>query len=326
MDGPTATTRLAQRESAFERPLASASGAVPAAGWLRATGITKRYGSRTVVDGVDIAVARGSFVVLAGRNGAGKSTLLSCLAGSIQHEGSVQLGGRPVGRDTRGRVSYLPQRLRLPGALTGREVLRLFDSIGRSDGPAIDPVPEDFLPPLDTPVGTLSGGQAQRVALAAALTGRPDLVLLDEPFANLDDQGREAARSALQRACEAGTTIMVASPTALDLLSVAERVVLIEDGRITFDGSPTVYAGHLEIIVWVRSDDLAPGWLEGIPHVLSVRDEGGWTLLRCHEDRSAEVLHHLEAQGVGMDRIRLGGPTSDARLSASPTGHEEARA
>ena len=217
------------------------------AGWLSATGIVKRYGRHTVRAGVDLAIERGSFVVLAGRNGAGKSTLLGCLAGTIHCAGTIRLDGRPLGRATRQRVSYLPQRLRLPAASTGHEVLRLFGSLGRGESAPIElTMPAGFLPDLDQPIGQLSGGQAQRVALTAALAGRPELVLLDEPFANLDDAGREVARSALRTACDGGATVIVASPTALDLLAAAERVVLIEDGRIAFDGPPGRYAGAAE--------------------------------------------------------------------------------
>lgn len=233
----TAFDQVLAPDRRVEPMAASSVTRVGTAGWLCAAGITKRYGSRVVVDGVDLSVDRGAFVVLTGRNGAGKSTLLGCVAGTLRHEGVVRLDGIPVGRLTRGRISYLPQRLRMPSVMTGRELIDLCVSLGHR--PGVEPaLPEAFLPPLDQPVGQLSGGQAQRVALAAALAGSPELVLLDEPFANLDDAGRVAALAVLRAACAAGTTIIVASPTALDLLSSAHRVVRVEDGRIVADAIP----------------------------------------------------------------------------------------
>ncbi len=309
------------------QPLSPAVAATDATSgaWLCATGISKRYGRRTVLDRVDLAVERGSFVALAGRNGAGKSTLLGCLAGTLRHSGTVRLDGAPTGA-VRGRVSYLPQRLRLPSVLTGREVIDLLGSLGRRDRDRHSrlALPEGFLPPLDQPVGQLSGGQAQRVALAGALAGGPELVLLDEPFANLDDAGRDAARRILRAACDEGTTVIVASPTALDLLSTARRVVLVEDGRIAFDGAPGAYAGRLEVVVWVRPDDVPPETVAGLPHVLSARVDGDWTELRCHEDRSVDLLRALDGIGIGPDRVRLGGSVGDARLSSSPAPVAEA--
>ena len=282
-----------------------------------ATGVAKSYGSLEVLRGIDLQLSRRSLVAIAGSNGVGKSTLLGCLAGTIRHGGRVLLDGVRVGASTRGRIAYLPQRLRLPAASSGSEVMRLFASLagGRGDRVA---VPEGFLPDMGKPVGQLSGGQAQRVALAATLQGTPDLVLLDDPFANLDDDAREQAHQLLRAHRDAGATVLVASPTALDLLAMIDRVLLLEDGRVGFDGAPAHYAGRLEITVWVRPLDSDPDRLSRLDHVLRARQEGEWLALECHEDHVIGLLRGLEAAGVPADRVRLGGPTADARLSVSP--------
>jgi ABC-type multidrug transport system ATPase subunit len=209
-----------------------------------ATGIGKSYGSHRVLHALDLALAPRSLVAVAGGNGVGKSTLLACLAGTVRHRGTVRLDGLLVGRATRGRITYLPQRLRMPASATGREVGRLFAALG--DGrPDRVPLPDGFLPPLDKPIGQLSGGQAQRVALAAVLGGQPDLVLLDEPFANLDDEARDQVQRLVLAHRDAGATVLVASPTAVELLALADRVLLVSDGEIRFDGDPAGYAAHL---------------------------------------------------------------------------------
>jgi ABC-type multidrug transport system ATPase subunit len=281
-----------------------------------ASGVGKAYGRHVVLHEVDLRLAPASLTAVAGSNGAGKSTLLSCLAGTCRYEGSVLLDGERLGRQTRGRIAYLPQRLRLPGSASGREVLRLFAAIGGGRDRVAPPT--GFLPALDKPVTQLSGGQAQRLALAAVLQGRPDLVLLDEPFANLDDEARQQGHELLSAHRDAGATILIASPTALDLLAMTDRVLLLEGGRIAFDGAPSRYAGRLEMVEWVRAGDVPLDRLASLGHVVRARQEGGWVAIECHEDRVIGLLRDLEALGIPTDALRLGGPVSDPRLSVSP--------
>jgi ABC-type multidrug transport system ATPase subunit len=283
---------------------------------LVAAGVSKSYGRQQVLREVDLSLAPASLVAVAGSNGVGKSTLLSCLAGIVRHEGRILLDGARVGQATRGRIAYLPQRLRLPASSSGAEVLRLFGALARGADRVL--LPDGFLPDLRKPMGQLSGGQAQRVALAGVLKGQPDVVLLDEPFANLDDEARQQAHELLRAHREAGATVLVASPTALDLLAMIDRVLLIEGGRVTFDGAPARYAGRLEMTLWVRPGEVALERLTVIEHVLRVRSEGGWVALECHEDRAIGILRDLELLGVPADQVRLGGPVAEARLSASP--------
>jgi ABC-type multidrug transport system ATPase subunit len=296
-------------------------GASPGPARLVARGLSKAYGDQVVLAGLDLELAPATLVAVAGRNGAGKSTLLACLADTIRHRGRATLDGRPIGRATRGRVAYLPQRLRMPASATGREVLRLFAGLA-ADGRDRVPLPDGFLPDLDKPVGRLSGGQAQRIALAAVLRGAPDLVLLDEPFANLDDAARQQAHGILRAHRDSGATVLVASPTAIDLLAMIDRVLVIEGGAIAFDGAPSGYAGRLEVTVWVQQVDLPIDRLLALPHVLRGRAEGDWFALACHEERAVGLLRDLDALGVTADRVRIGGPAGDAGGSTSPwPGH-----
>jgi len=282
-----------------------------------AEGLRKSYGKQEVLAGLDLTLAPRSLVAVAGSNGIGKSTLLSCLAGTIRYEGTVRFEGQRVGGATRGRIAYLPQRLRLPGSSSGREVMKLFKAFARGAPDRVE-LPDGFLPSLDKPVGQLSGGQAQRVGLAAVLQGSPDLVLLDEPFANLDDEAREQAHRLLRAHRDAGATVLIASPTALDLLAMIDRVLLLENGGIGFDGAPSRYAGSLEMTVWVRPDDVADEALASLAHVLRTRREGDWVALECHEDRAIGLLRNLEEMGIAAEQVRLGGPVAEARVSASP--------
>lgn len=201
---------------------------------LTITGVSKRFGDRPVLVGVDLEVAAGSIVLLAGSNGSGKTTLLRCVAGLARHEGTVALDGEPIRADGAGHrsVGYLPQALGLPTWATVAEVLALFGKLRGSDETAIE-LPEGFLPPFDQPIGQLSGGQRQRVAFAVALLGSPSLLLLDEPSSNLDDDGRDAMVAILQAVRDAGTSVLVAAPSPGDLNGLPDRTVRLTDGVVT---------------------------------------------------------------------------------------------
>jgi ABC-2 type transport system ATP-binding protein len=205
---------------------------------LRLTGIGKRFGTRPVLTGVDLDVAPGSILLLAGSNGSGNTTLLRCIAGLARHEGSVSLDGEPIRVDGAGHpaVGYLPQALGMPTWATVAEVLELFGRLRGSSEMAVE-LPEGFLPPREQPIGQLSGGQRQRVAFAVSLLGAPRLLLLDEPAANLDDDGREAMVAILRSLRDTGTSVLVAAPSPGDLNGLPDRTVRLVDGVVVATSS-----------------------------------------------------------------------------------------
>jgi ABC-type multidrug transport system ATPase subunit len=200
---------------------------------------------------VSLQLKRGDIALLVGANGSGKSTLLRCVAGLTAFEGSVRvLGADPrSGADNRGRIGYLPQLVSLPESVTVGEVIAFFArlrgvSVRRpADLAAAVPLPDGFLPPLERPIGALSGGMRRRVALGAALLGSPPLVLLDEPAASLDEEHSSSLWETLQALRAAGGTALIAMPLLVtsmlrhDLASVADRAVMIDHGRVVHDGS-----------------------------------------------------------------------------------------
>ncbi|MFA9444078.1 ATP-binding cassette domain-containing protein [Egicoccus sp. AB-alg6-2] len=200
---------------------------------LRVRGLTKRFGAYTVLDHVDLDVEPGSIVLLTGNNGSGKTTLLRCVAGLARARGDIEVDGRPLTADPASRraVGYLPQSVGLPAWATGDEVLALFAGL-RGEAVAAFPLPDGFLPPMDRPLGTLSGGQRQRLAFAVALLGQPRLLLLDEPAANLDDDGRALLGALLRTVRDAGASVVVAAPSPGDLAGLPDRQVRLSQGRI----------------------------------------------------------------------------------------------
>ncbi|MEK6721737.1 MAG: ATP-binding cassette domain-containing protein [Chloroflexota bacterium] len=279
-------------------------------------GLTKAYGRTRVVDALDLAIPGAMLTAIVGGNGAGKSTLLGCLAGVLRHGGSVRLGG-PIGAPRPGRVAYLPQRIRLPAGATVDEVMRLFRSLA---GPATDRVvpPDGFLVAGHRRIGELSGGQAQRVVLAATLLGTPDLLLLDEPLANLDDGAKGVVREMLVAHRDAGATILVASPAAFELLADADEVIRIEGGGVAFQGPGATYLAGLRTTVWVALDPADDGSaFHELAAVERTRIVGRWAALDCRGRDVSAVIGALGDRGVAAARIRVAGP-ADAAIGPQP--------
>ena len=204
---------------------------------LETSSLTKSYGPHVVLSDVTVRVDPGEIAVVSGSNGTGKSTLLRCVAGLIPFGGDIQVAGLPVDgrRAVRRMIGFMPQSVQLPENVTVGEVVAFFARLRGAEAEPTD-LPEDFLPAAERPIGILSGGQRQRVALAVALLGRPPLLLLDEPVANLDELGREGFWQTLRALSEQGTAALIASPMPSDLAGVAGRAVVLDDGRVVFDG------------------------------------------------------------------------------------------
>jgi ABC-2 type transport system ATP-binding protein len=218
-----------------------------AASTVSLTGVTKRYRGTPALESVDLAFHPG-ITGLLGPNGAGKTTFLRIVATVLAPDaGDVRLLGRIPDRperlaDIRRRLGYLPQEMGFPRGFTAfgfvdymavlkewtvraarhDEVRRVLDLVDLGD--------------LATKrISALSGGQRRRVALAQALLGEPDLLLLDEPTTGVDPEQRVTLRQVLSRAGERSTVLLSTHQTE-DVAALCDRVVVLDRGRVRFDG------------------------------------------------------------------------------------------
>jgi ABC-2 type transport system ATP-binding protein len=202
---------------------------------LEANGLRKRFGDREALKGVSLSVARGELAAVIGPNGAGKTTLLSILAGIQPPDaGSVSKAPREIG--------WVPQQPALYGKLTVAENLELFARLEKVPDTAdtLDRMLEltDLRDRADDQVGTLSGGNKQRVNIAIGLLARPDVLLLDEPSAALDPRQRERLWEFIVRLAAEGTTVIYATHNIQEADRYARQLILLADGERLFDGSP----------------------------------------------------------------------------------------
>ncbi|MCZ7664332.1 MAG: ABC transporter ATP-binding protein [Thermoleophilia bacterium] len=202
--------------------------------------VRKRYGAVIALDGVSLEVQPGSVFGFLGPNGAGKSTLVKILTGLVPRaQGTVRvLGGRPGERAVQRRTGYLPELFRFPTWLTGTELLRFH---GRLAGVPVDPTGLLDLVGIgqagERRVGTYSKGMQQRLGLAQALVGDPELVFLDEPTSALDPLGRLDVRDVLVRLRERGMTVFLNSHLLTEVEKVCDQVAVIDQGTIVAQGT-----------------------------------------------------------------------------------------
>lgn len=194
---------------------------------------------------VSLQVARGEIFGLLGPNGAGKSTLVKILMTVIRPSACTgTLLGRPIGdRATLARVGYLPEHLRFPSYLTGRQALDYFGALSKVDGrtrgqriPALLKL-VGMTDWATQPVASYSKGMRQRLGLAVALVASPDLVVLDEPTDGVDPVGRKEIRDVLLALRAEGRTVFVNSHLLGELEMVCDRVAIMNKGQVVRQGT-----------------------------------------------------------------------------------------
>jgi ABC-2 type transport system ATP-binding protein len=227
--------------------------------------LTKVYGRRRALDGLDLSLGPGVTGLL-GPNGAGKTTLLRCLATTLAPSaGSIEAYGlnpaHPVQRTAlRRRLGYLPQD---PGFYPHFTAFDLVDYVAilkemtdraRRHAEVRRVLAEvDLTQQARTKVRKLSGGMRQRLALAQALLGEPDLLILDEPTVGLDPEQRMLFRALVSRLGESRTVVLSTHQTE-DVAALCERVIVMRDGRAVFDGTPGGLAGVAAGRVWLSDE------------------------------------------------------------------------
>ncbi|WP_166354966.1 metal ABC transporter ATP-binding protein [Phytoactinopolyspora limicola] len=213
-------------------------------------GLTVELGERPVLHGVDFRVSAGEVVTLLGANGSGKSTLVRAVVGLVPAvAGHIELFGQPLRtfRDW-ARIGYVPQRTTASGGVpaTVREVVssgRLarrmpFAPARRADREAVDRAIDmvGLADRADDGIHTLSGGQQQRTLIARAAAGEPDVLVLDEPNAGVDQRSQEAFARSLRTFVAAGHTVLLVLHEMGPLAPLVSRGVVLDAGHVVRDG------------------------------------------------------------------------------------------
>ena len=202
--------------------------------------MARSYGRHVALAPTDLELRAGEITALVGPNGAGKSTLVSIMAGALP-----PTRGRVRSADPPARVGWAPQRPAVYGHLSARENLELFARLSGLDAPAgaaAAQLERMALPDTAQPARELSVGNQQRLNLALGLLGEPDVLLLDEPTASLDPSQRRRLWGVLAGLRDGGASVLFATHALDEVERLADRVVVLLDGRAVFEGSPAALA------------------------------------------------------------------------------------
>jgi ABC-2 type transport system ATP-binding protein len=291
---------------------------------IRVRGLRKSFGGSTAVDGIDLTVAEGSVFALLGPNGAGKTTTVHLLSTLLHPDaGEVRVAGHDPVRDpdaVRSVIGLTGQSTAVDSLLTGEENLRLMADLhhlGCDEGRRkVDEMMQrmDLADEARKPAATYSGGFRRRLDLAMTLIGDPRILFLDEPTTGLDPRSRRAVWSIVRELVEQGVTIFLTTHYLEEADRLADRVVLLDRGKVVADGTPEelkrlIPGNHVRLEF--ADEDAVQAARRALPEASG--DDA--LALRIPNDAGAETLRsaldRLAASSVAVERLTIHAPDLD---------------
>jgi ABC-2 type transport system ATP-binding protein len=270
--------------------------------------LTKRYGGRVAVDGVDIELPAGVVSGFVGPNGAGKTTTIQLLLGLIRPtSGTAHVLGQSIGHPEAylGRVGALIEAPSFYPTLSGRRNLRVLTRLGHIGSARIDEVLElvELADRADDQVRAYSLGMKQRLGVAAALLPNPELCILDEPTNGLDPAGIREMRSVMRGLADRGITVFVSSHLLSEIEAICDHLVMIDGGRIVFQGPvegllEAQRSGLIATPEHPADVDALAGLCAAAGH--PARVDGESVRVQAPEDWAAELNRQAMAAGITL--------------------------
>ncbi len=275
-------------------------------------GATKAYGAHRVLDGIDFALEAGSVTALLGPNGAGKSTIAGLITGRLRADsGKVQLFGcDPRAPLARARMGVMLQAGGLPETLTVAEAVDLHAGYFAHRLPTALVLEQAGLTALASRrCDRLSGGEARKVQFALAIAGSPDLLVLDEPTTGFDPDARRAMWDVVRAKADAGAAVLLATHHMDEADALADRIVVIAEGRIIADGPPSAIKARVAATAIRLRTRLAAERFRTLPGVVKVETLGADLSVLTTAPRPTleaafaldPALAHFEVTGASLE-------------------------
>lgn len=262
--------------------------------------LTKRYADHTVLDDVSLTISAGERIALLGHNGAGKSTLMKLILGLIPaSEGQIEVAGHlPGSTVARSVTAYLPENAAFHPGLTGMEQIRHF--LRLRGQPASDA--KGLLEKVglgkaaNRKMGTYSKGMRQRVGLAQALIGAPQLMVLDEPTSGLDPVSRREFYALLDELSAKGTAVLLSSHALSELEARTDRIVILSSGKIVAEGPLSILRNTADLPTSI-SITPQPGKKDLVLAAFpEAQVEKGGLVLQCAAGQKLNILERITTQ------------------------------
>jgi len=280
---------------------------------IRTHDLTKHFKTITAVDEINFEVHQGEVFGFLGPNGAGKTTTIAMLLGLVHPSmGSAEVLGHDIRRDKGQALSRVGAIVETPAFypyMSGIDNLRIFARIDGGDA-------EGDIPALleqvglerrgQDKVGTYSTGMRQRLGLASALLGNPELLILDEPTNGLDPAGMQEMRIFLRRLAEEdGKTVFLSSHLLHEIEQVCDRVLILNKGQVVAQGEVSELLSQVrDIEIRVVSAPKAAAVLMALDWVLGVDHDGDWLQVQAPPARAPELLEALAAHNIFPFEVR----------------------
>jgi ABC-2 type transport system ATP-binding protein len=270
---------------------------------------------------VDLTIPAGTLLALLGPNGSGKTTTVRILTTLLAADGgAAAVGGHDVTREgaaVRRSIGLTAQHATVDELLTGRENLELFAGLHHLSGPTARRRAAELLERFDLAaaadrrVGTYSGGMRRRLDLAASLVAAPQILFLDEPTTGLDPRSRAELWSLIRELLAAGTTILLTTQYLEEADQLADRIAVINNGRIVADDTPNALkrqVGSERLLLRLeRPEDIPRASADAGPHL----DAGEIMMAIHHPDQLRHALVRLHQADIAVEQVELRTPTLD---------------
>lgn len=313
---------------------------------ISTSGLTKRYGERTVVDNVDLHVRAGEIYGFLGPNGAGKTTTILMLLGILQPTaGAVHILGEPMHQNAltlKTRIGVVSEHQSVYGEMTAQEYLGFFADMFRVPnanqriGELLEAV--DLAQRRKSRVKEFSRGMQQKLSLVRALLHEPELLVMDEPASGLDPYGISQVRELIYGLKRKGKTVFLSSHILSEIEQTADRVGILARGKIVAEGSVAEIRRQLEpsdqyVLEYEGAQSAVRAALKQLAHMESLKDERGKLHLQidAREDMRPEISRIVTAAGgtvLSVSRKQMSleeafMTLTDNRLAALPLPHSE---
>jgi ABC-2 type transport system ATP-binding protein len=287
---------------------------------IQLTNLTKSYGEVRAVRGINLTIHRGETLALLGPNGAGKTTTIDMMLGLIRPDaGTVSLfGASPRAAVEAGTVSGMLQTGSPPEYLSVRELVTMVASLYPNPLAVNDVLSHVGIAEIaDRPTNKLSGGQTQRVRMAIALVANSEMLVLDEPTAALDVEGRRDFWESIRDVAAQGKTIIFATHYLEEADAYADRIVLMARGQIVADGPPTEIKARVGgRTIRATLPGVERSALEAIPGVANAEQRGEAFVIKCADATSSDTAlrallsqypqaRDIEVRGAGLEEAFL---------------------